>query len=254
MSTLWTGTGVALATLFHDDGSVAVDQTAAHAARVVSLGVRAVLVNGSTGEAAALSDEERVELIAAVRAACPAVPVIAGASGEWWAPAAERVTAAIGAGADAVLVAPPRFGSALDAYFARVGEAAGEVPVLAYHWPGAAGGEVPVEALPGLPLAGVKDSTGSADRLAQELDLDWSGAVYTGSAALIGCAGWLGAAGAIVGIANVLPEDCVAAWEGDAAAQLRLLRADLPAREPFPGGLKAAMARRFGTPVFCRLA
>jgi dihydrodipicolinate synthase/N-acetylneuraminate lyase len=250
---LWTGTAVALVTLFDDDGAVALEETAAHAARLVSVGVRAVLVNGSTGEAAALSDEERVALVTAVKKACPTVPVLAGASGEWWRPATARVAAAVAAGADAVLVAPPRFGAPVADYFARVADAAGDVPVLAYHYPGVAGGEVPVDALPALPVTGIKDSTGSADRLARELALDWPGALYTGSAALIGYAGWLGAAGAIVAAANLSPEECVAAWDGDAAAQRSLLGRDAALSGSFPRGLKEAMAARFGTPVACRL-
>ena len=60
---LWSGTAVALATLFDDDGGLAADATAQHAARLVEAGIRAVLVNGSTGEAAALTDDERVELV-----------------------------------------------------------------------------------------------------------------------------------------------------------------------------------------------
>ncbi len=250
---LWTGTAVALVTLFDDDGAVAPEQTAAHAARLVSLGIRAVLVNGSTGEAAALSDEERVALVTAVKKACPTVPVLAGASGEWWRPATARVAAAVAAGADAVLVAPPRFGAPVGDYFARVVDAAGDVPVLAYHYPGVAGGEVPLDDLPKLPVTGIKDSTGDADRLARELALDWPGAVYTGSAALIGYAGWLGAAGAIVAAANHSPEECVAAWDGDAAAQRGLLRTVAGLGGAFPRGLKEATARRFGTPVTCRL-
>lgn len=247
MTPLWTGPGVALVTLFDPAGAVAPEETAAHAARVVSFGVRAIIVNGTTGEAAALSDEERVALVAAVKQACPTVPVVAGASGEWWRPAADRVAAAVAAGADAVLVAPPRFGGSLADYFGRVADAAAGVPVLAYHWPGVAGGEVAVDDLPTLPVTGVKDSSGSPDRLAQEVDLGWSGAVYTGSAALIGYARWLGAAGAIVGAANFIPEECVAAWDGDAAAARRVLSADRQARGAFPRGVKEATARRFGT-------
>jgi 4-hydroxy-tetrahydrodipicolinate synthase len=250
---LWAGPAVALVTLFDDEGAVAAKETAAHAARIVAAGIRAVLVAGSTGEAGALTDAERAELVAAVRAACPGVPVLAGASGEWRGQAAARTAAVIAAGADAVLVAPPRQGD-LRHYFAPVTDAAAGVPVLAYHYPGVAGGPVPVDALATLGLAGVKDSTGLAGRLAEEVDLDWPGAVYTGSASLLGYARWLGAAGAIVAAANVVPEQCVAAWEGDAAAQREVLRVERSYRPTFPVGIKAAVAARYGTPTGCRMA
>jgi dihydrodipicolinate synthase/N-acetylneuraminate lyase len=179
--------------------------------------------------------------------------VVAGSSGEWRDQAAARATAALGAGADAVLVAPPRSGGPLKEFFARVAEAAGSAPVFAYHYPGVAGGEVPVEDLAALPVAGIKDSTGHAGRLAEELDLDWPGAIYTGSASLLGYAGWLGATGAIVAAANVVPEQCLAAWAGDPDAQRGVLRAERGYRATFPSGLKTAVAKRFGTPTGHRL-
>ena len=249
---LWTGPAVALVNLFDADAAVDAKGTAEHAARLVEAGIRAVLVNGSTGEAAALSDAERVALVAAVRAACPGVPVVAGASGDWWQQATARVAGAIDAGADAVLVAPPRLGGAPAGYYARVVDAAAGVPVLAYHYPGVAGGPVPVEALPGLGLAGIKDSSGDPARFGHELGLGGGLAVYTGASALLGYASWLGAAGAIVAAANLVPGECLAAWDRDAAAQHEVLRVERESKA-LPGGLKEAMARQYGTSPVRRL-
>lgn len=254
VTTLWTGPAVALVTLFDADGALAADATAEHAARLVRAGVRAVLVCGSTGEAAALSDEERVALVGAVRRACPDVPVVAGASGEWWRPAAERAASAAKAGADAVLVAPPRGGTDLSDYFGRIVDAVGSAQVLAYHFPPAAGGPVPVEALASLPVHGIKDSSGDPERLLGELELEgWSGETYVGAATLTAYAAALGATGAILAAANLAPEDCVAAWGGDFTAQRRLLRAHKICRNRFPHGLKTAMAARFATSTTARL-
>jgi 4-hydroxy-tetrahydrodipicolinate synthase len=246
---LWRGVAVALVTLFEPDGvRVDVAATAAHAARLVALGIRGVLVAGSTGEADTLTDTERVTLVAAVKESCPGVPVIAGTSGPWTQPAMARTEAAVKAGADAVLVAPP--GRCLDlvGYYAAVAAAAGPAPVLAYHFPGVAGGEVPVEALADLPVLGMKDSTGSAERLLAELDA-WDGWTYVGSPVLTGYAGALGATGAILAVANAVPEDCLAAWDGDPAAQRRLFGPHLAARSRFPHGLKGLVAQRFGTAI-----
>src|SRR6266508_3722512 len=183
---LWRGVAVALVTLFEPD-SVRVDAaaTAAHAGRLVDLGVGGVLVAGTTGEADALTDDERNELLAAVREACPGVPVIAGASGPWTRPAVARTQAAMKAGADAVLVAPPPRSLGLPAYYAAVADAASPARVLA------------------------------------ELDA-WDGWTYVGSAALTGYARSLGATGAILAVANAVPEEAIAAWDGDGAAQRRL--------------------------------
>ncbi|MBI3688152.1 MAG: dihydrodipicolinate synthase family protein [Actinobacteria bacterium] len=245
------GVAVALVTLFRPDGEVDVEATAAHAARLVELGVRGVLVAGSTGEADTLTDGERVALVAGVRRSCPDVPIIAGASGAWSRPAAARAAGAIEAGADAVLVAPPRRCADLSGYYAAVAAAVPAGAVLAYHYPGLAGGEVPVEALAELPIGGIKDSTVDPERLLAEVG--WGGATYVGSTVLTGYAGHLGAAGAILAVANVAPEECAAAFDGDHAAQRRLLVTHRAARQRFPLGLKELLAQRFGTSVHSRL-
>src|SRR5215472_2452461 len=78
----FSGVGVALVMIFGADGGVDEVATARHAEGLARRGMRAVLVNGSTGEAGTLTDAERVALIQAVRKAVPAeVPVIAGTGG-----------------------------------------------------------------------------------------------------------------------------------------------------------------------------
>src|SRR6266511_3276555 len=216
---LWRGVAVALVTLFDEGGAVDVPATAAHAARLVELGVRAVLV---------------------------------GASAAWAGAAAERVTAAVTAGADAVLVAPPRRAGDLAGFYRTIAGAAGGAPVLAYHFPGVVGGAVPVEALPELAISGIKDSTGDPERLLRTLDA-WTGWTYVGSSTVVSYAGQLGASGAILAVANAVPEECLAAFDGDGAAQRRLIVAHLAARDRFPRGLKELVAQRFGTPTASRL-
>jgi dihydrodipicolinate synthase/N-acetylneuraminate lyase len=247
---LWDGVGVALVTLFDDEARLDAPATAAHAARLVELGLRGVLVAGSTGEADALADDERVELVETVRAACPGIPLLAGASGAWTGQAVARTAAAVKAGADAVLVAPPLRCGDLVAFYAAVAEAAEPAPVLAYHFPGLAGSAVPVEALPDLAVAGIKDSSGDPERLLAEVG---QGRVYVGSTVLVGYAGALGATGAILAVANAAPQLCVAAWAGDATAQLDLLADHRAARDRFPYGLKQLLASRFGTATTSRM-
>ena len=110
---------------------------------------------------------------------------------------------------------------------------------------------MPVEALSELPIQGLKDSSGDGERLLRELELSLT--VYVGAAVLTAYAGALGATGVILAVANLAPEDCVAAWSGDVAAQHRLLSTHLVCRDRFPYGLKEAMAARYGTPVGARL-
>ena len=249
---LFTGVGVALATLFDEDGEVDVPATAEHAARLVELGVRAVVVSGSTGEAAALSAEERVALLGGVREAVPdQVPVLAGTGAPSARQAAALTRSAREHGADGVLVlSPPRVADPRS-YYDVVARAAADVPVLAYHYPAASSPGIPIDALGDLPADGLKDSTGDPDRLLAELE--WGRPIYTGSSALLVMAGPVGCAGAILALANVEPEACAAAFAGDPAAQRALAPAHQIARDAFPAGLKTLMARRFGTSTVGRI-
>jgi dihydrodipicolinate synthase/N-acetylneuraminate lyase len=250
---LFTGAGVALVTLFDDGGEVDAKATAEHAARLVELGMRAVVVAGSTGEAASLSGEERVALLTAVRQAVPAgTPVLAGTGAPSRRQAVALTRAAADHGADAVLALSPPAAVDLRGYYEAVAAAAGGLPVLGYHFPQASPPGIPVELLGELPVQGLKDSSGDPGRLLDELT-GFAGRLYVGSATLIAMAGQLGCAGAILALANAEPERCAAAFAGDPAAQLGLVQSHRAARKDFPRGLKDLVAARFGTPRAARL-
>ncbi|MGI9023548.1 MAG: dihydrodipicolinate synthase family protein [Acidimicrobiales bacterium] len=252
---VFTGVGVPVVTLFDASGALLAEATAEHAARLVELGVRAVVVAGSTGEAAALSPAERVTLLDAVRSAVPpatGVPVIAGTGAPSARQAVALTKAAADHGADAVLVLSPPGTDDPRLYYDRVAVAAGRVPVLAYHFPVMSAPGIPFAALGDLPVVGCKDSSGDPDRLLETV-AGWDRALYTGSSALLSFAGPLGCAGAIVTLANVEPERCVEAFDGDVAAQLALADAHEASGVRLPVGIKELTARRFGTPVTVRV-
>lgn len=246
------GVGVALVTLFTADGEIDPGPTAELASELVARGMRAVLVCGTTGEAATLTDAERVTLVRAVRAALPAgVPVLAGTGAPSARRAAELTTSAVRVGADAVLAFPPPGSRDLARYYAAVAAAAGDRPVLAYHFPRVSAPGIPVEALAGLPVAGLKDSSGDPDRLLDEL-AHYRGATYVGSSAVLALAGPMGAAGAILALANIEPERCAAAFAGDADAQRGLAGPHLAVKRGGPAALKAMLASTHGTGPWTR--
>jgi 4-hydroxy-tetrahydrodipicolinate synthase len=251
---VFTGVGVALVTLFDDEGEVDAGATADLAVRLVDAGVRGVVVAGSTGEATALSAAERLQLVDAVRGALGGrVPVLAGTG----APSARQAVAltrdAARAGADAVLTLSPPRSSDLAGYYAAVVDAAGDIPVLAYHYPKASAPGIPVAALATLTgVAGLKDSSGDPERLLREVT-EWDRPVYTGSSALLSFAGPLGSVGAILALANVEPERCIEAFAGEAGAQRELTPAHLAAHDAFPRRIKELVADRFGTSTVTRL-
>jgi 4-hydroxy-tetrahydrodipicolinate synthase len=250
---LFRGVGVALATLFDDRGEVDAKATAEHAATLVELGIRAVVVAGSTGEAAALTAGERVTLLTETRKAVPSgVPVIAGTGGPSARQAAALTRDAREAGADAVLsLCPPRNNDPRP-YYEAVAEAAGDLPSLAYHFPQTAPPGIPIEALPDLPVQGMKDSSGDPERLLSELEV-FDRPLYVGASTMVLLGGSLGIAGAILAVANVDPEHAVAAFAGDPSAQRALHTPHKQVKSRFPFGLKDAIADRFGTSRVTRL-
>jgi 4-hydroxy-tetrahydrodipicolinate synthase len=250
---LFTGVGVALATLFDDRGEVDAKATASHAATLVDLGVRAVVVTGSTGEASALTTEERVALLVETRKAVPpGVPVIAGTGAPSARQAAALTAAARDAGADAVLALCPPRNDDPRAYYDAVARAAGDLPALAYHFPQTSPPGIPLDLLPDLPVQGLKDSSGEPERLLAELEV-FRRPLWVGAAPILLLAGSLGIAGAILAVANVDPEHAIAAFAGDPQAQRSLLPAHRKVKARFPHGLKDAIADRFGTSRVARL-
>jgi 4-hydroxy-tetrahydrodipicolinate synthase len=250
---LFTGVGVALVTLLDDAGDVDAAATGSLAADLAERGMQAVLACGTTGEAGTLTDDERVQVIRAVRDAVPAaVPVLAGTGAARPDRAAELTAAATAAGADAVLAWPPPGSEDLPGYYAALVRAAAGLPVLAYHIPWVSSPGVPVSALASLPVAGLKDSSGDPDRLLAEV-ARYPGCTYVGSSALLALAGPLGGTGAILAVANAEPELCRAAFAGDAAAQRRLTDVHLAVREGGVPALKRILAEQRGTPALSRL-
>ena len=249
---LFTGVAVALVTLFGKSGEVDVTATAGLAADLAGRGMRAFLVGGTTGEAAVLADAERQALVRAVRAAVPApVPVLAGTGAVTADRAAGLTKEAVTAGADGMLAWPPPGSKDLPGYFGAVAAAAAGRPVLAYHIPWVSAPGIPVSALAGLPVAGLKDSSGDPDRLLAEATR-YDGAIYVGSSALLALAGPIGATGAILAVANAEPELCCAAFGGDAAAQRRVADVHLAVRAGGPAELKRILSAQRGTPALSR--
>ena len=145
------GVGVALVTLFDEEGEIDAPATADHAARLVDAGLDAIVVAGTTGEAVTLDPEERSDLLIAVRSAADGrVPVIVGTG----APSARQAVVlsrrAAADGADALLVLSPAGVPDPRPYYERVASSV-DIPVLAYHYPKASSPGVHVDVLRQLP-------------------------------------------------------------------------------------------------------
>ena len=204
---VFTGVAAAVVTFFDEHGCVDAATTARHASHLADRGVNAVVVAGTTGEAADLSMKERLSLLDAVRAAVPAhVPVIIGTGAlPTGVSSAELTKRSIDHGADAAVALSPHHGDVRQ-FYEEIASAAGTFPVIAYHYPKVSLNDgIPVDVLPVLPIAGLKDSTGDPTRMLEQLAV-YEGPVYSGSAAMALYAGALGCTGAILAAANLEPE------------------------------------------------
>jgi 4-hydroxy-2-oxoglutarate aldolase len=187
--------------------------------RWVEQPIDGIVLFGSTGEGALLDEDEKVRLTAMSREVVPAgFPLIAGASAESTLATARLTRRLAAEGADVMLVHPPAyFGpylsvAALLDHFRAVADAS-PVPVILYHIPKYT--KVTLEAgfvaeLMRHPnVAGLKDSSGDIKRFADFTTVCDSGCrLFVGNGALLYTALELGAAGGILGVADIAPALC----------------------------------------------
>jgi len=262
MNCPFRGSFAALPTPFAGPGAERVDH-AALAALVdfhVERGSDGVVVAGTTGEAATLSDQERQSAVETVVArAGGRVPVLAGVGTSATATTVQRARAAKEAGVDGLLVVTPPYVRAqargLLGHFGAVADAV-DLPLVLYNVPGRTGCDLDAATAAELRrrhgnVVGIKEAGGTVGR-ARELLARSDLAVFAGEDALIAeyCA--LGAAGVIGVVANLVPAEVAelcrcAAPGGDArrAAELEAVLHPLVRHlflETNPAPLKAALA------------
>jgi 4-hydroxy-tetrahydrodipicolinate synthase len=260
------GLGVALATPFKaaskgDLGAGPVDSGAFRAlVRRVAERADFLVVLGSTGEAATVTETERDELVAAAREESRGLPVIVGAGHNSTAQAVALAARSARSGADGILVVTPYYNkpqpAGLEAHFRAVAAAAPGLPIVVYNVPGRTGLNLLPKDLARLwaipEVVAVKESSGNLAQIGEILRTMPEGKLlFSGDDALALPAISLGASGLISVTANILPAEVKAlvdaglAGRRDEAARLhaRLLPAtDALFLESNPSPLKAALA------------
>lgn len=222
--------GIIAATLTPLDAEGRIDpgRVGEHTAFLIERGVTGLAPSGTTGEFVYLATEEKAALIrATVEAACGRAAVVAGV----WAPRLEEIAhlcrVAEQAGADAVFLTPPIYypvgNDAIVAFYRFVG-AATRLPVYCYNIPQYTNNEITLPALERMvaegSVAGIKDSTGKAERLKALLEAVGERiAVYAASDSFALAARRMGAHGFISALANIFPETFARIWAGDESAQ-----------------------------------
>jgi 4-hydroxy-tetrahydrodipicolinate synthase len=204
---------VALTTPFREDGRVDLEALRAHVVMLSDDGVDGVVPAGTTGEGPLLEEAEVASVIATtVRAAAGRMEVIAHV-GRASTPGTVRLAkAAMAAGADAVIAITPYYyehgPGALLSHYRTLMEAVVPSRVFAYTFPARAGYALPAEVLDTLAgegLAGLKDSTQSAERYDEYLEVGRAHEglrVFSGWESLTLRALRAGGAGSITALAN----------------------------------------------------
>jgi 4-hydroxy-tetrahydrodipicolinate synthase len=130
----------AMATPFDEAGAVDLAAGRRLAAHLLDHGSHGLVIGGSTGECATLTDEETIELLGAVRAEVGGeVLLICGTGTNDTRHSRELTKKAAAAGADAALVVAPYYNkpnrAGLRAHFEAVAEAVPGLPMIAYNIP-----------------------------------------------------------------------------------------------------------------------
>jgi 4-hydroxy-tetrahydrodipicolinate synthase len=255
---LFTGSGVALVTPFHDGGvneAVLRELVRFH----LREGTDALVVNGSTGEATTMPPDEQFQAArVVVDEAGGRIPVIVGCGGSDTAAVSRLAANARAAGADAVLVSPPPYNKppqrGIVAHYRRVMDAA-DLPCIVYNVPGRTACNITPETVEMLAedprVVGVKEASGDIVQVAELCRrLADRVAVYSGNDDQVVPLMSLGGVGVISVLANVAPADTArmtkAFLAGDVAGARRLQLGLLPLiaalfREPNPMPVKAAV-------------
>ena len=231
----WSGSICALITPFDEGFSLDFPALSGLVDWHVASGTSALVIAGSTGEAALLEDDEYQQLLdAAVRAANGRLPIIAGIGSPSTAKSIRYAKVAAAAGVQAVLAVTPYYvrptQAGLRAHFLAVAEAS-PVPVILYNVPGRTGCDLlpaTVAQLANHPnITGIKEARAEPERMQELLALQsdsfdvLSGDDSTGLRAMLA-----GARGVISVAANVVPAQfaqlCARAMAGERDAAARI--------------------------------
>lgn len=229
----------AMVTPFTDDLSLDVDRAQELAGWLVDHGSDGLVVTGSTGESATLTDDEKVTMWRAVAEAVgDRATVIAGTGTYDTAHSIHLSEEAEKAGADGLLIVTPYYNKppqrGLVEHFTRVAHSTG-LPNIVYNIPGRTGTRIAHETLLRLGevdnIVAVKDSTGDFEALARLVAEAPDGfEVYTGDDWATFGSVCLGASGVISVAAHVAGErmgQMIALIEAGDLASARKINSEL---------------------------
>lgn len=213
---IFTGAGVALVTPMNVDGSVNWDRLAELIEFQVNGGTDCIVICGTTGESATLTDDEHLKCIYfAVEKAAGRVPVVAGASSNDTAYAMMLARESKQAGADGILCVTPYYNKAsqrgLIKHYNMIADAT-DLPMILYNVPSRTGCNILPETYYELSkhpnIVATKEANGSINSVARTRALCGDALdVYSGDDDQIVPILSLGGIGVISVLSNILPKE-----------------------------------------------
>ncbi len=268
---IFTGAGIAIVTPMNEDGSINFAEFGRMIDWQIENGTDAIIVCGTTGECATMSEEEHLECIRFCKEhVAGRVPVVAGAGSNDTAFAVKMVKECEEIGVDGLLVVTPYYNKTsqrgLVAHYKAIAEAT-SLPIIMYSVPSRTGVNIQpatCKELSKIPnIVAIKEASGNIDQVTEIKalcgdDLD----IYSGEDGIITPILSVGGIGVISVLSHVCPREtheiCQKYFDGDvkgsAALQLKyhkLVKALFSDVNPIP--VKAAVNMMGWKAGHCRL-
>lgn len=239
---IFIGAGVAIITPFHEDGSINYDQLKKLVDYHCENGTDSIVICGTTGESATMTEEEHLECIKrTIDFTAGRIPVIAGTGSNCTATAVELSREAAKAGADGLLVVTPYYNKAtqkglIEHYKAIAREA--DAPIIMYSVASRTGCNIEPATVAALVkevdnIVGVKEASGNISQVAKIMQLTQGDIdLYSGNDDQIVPILALGGKGVISVLSNVAPREtheiCAKFFAGDIAGSRELQLKAIP--------------------------
>ena len=239
---IFKGAGVAIVTPMYEDGSVNYDKLAELLEEQIAGGTDAIIICGTTGESATMSEAEHSKVIKfAIDKVAKRIPVIAGTGSNCTQTAIELSKQAEADGADALLLVTPYYNKAtqkgLIAHYTAIAESV-SLPIIMYNVPSRTGCNIQPETAAYLAknvknIVAIKEASGNISQVAKVKALAGDSLdIYSGNDDQVIPLLALGGIGVISVLSNVAPKqthDMVMEYlEGDREKALKIQLDALP--------------------------
>lgn len=239
---IFKGSGVAIVTPFKADGSVNYDKLEELVNYHCDNGTDSIIICGTTGESATLSEEEHLECIKkTIEFAKGRIPVVAGTGSNSTQTAIELSKEADACGADGLLIVTPYYNKAtqqgLIQHYTMIANEV-KAPIIMYSVASRTGCNIEAATAATLinqveNIVGIKEASGNISQVAKIMQLtDGKADLYSGNDDQIVPVLSLGGKGVISVLSNVAPREthdiCAKYFEGNHKESLELQLRSIP--------------------------